>query len=369
MGWSRQLRALAAVPFSAPERPDGSACRPSMRTVCSLPFESEMDILLHNHSSYPRIGDRPAQQRLRRAYAARERGEIDMAEFTLIERTQIDEVIHEQEQAGVDVVTDGQIRWYDPISHLMAALDGVRINGLLRYFDTNFYFRQPVVTAAIRRRGPILRDDFTRACRAARRRVKPVLPGPYTLARLSVIGSAAYGSVPALAHALSEVMTAEVRDLAAAGAEYIQIEEPAILLHGEDIRLLRQLLEPLWTARGTAQLVIATYFGDAEPLYAQLHSLPADVIALDFTYSSNLMDLVAASGASKVLGLGLVDGRNTRLERPETVAHQIEALLKRYTFDTIHVLPSCGLEHLPRNSARAKLALLANARRLVQGRE
>ena len=86
-------------------------------------------------------------------------------------------------------------------------------------------------------------------------------------------------------------------------------------------------------------------------------------------YGLMLLISIAAAGASKVLGLGLVDGRNTRLERPGEVARQIEALLKRYTLDTIHVLPSCGLEHLPRDNARAKLALLADARKLVQGRE
>jgi 5-methyltetrahydropteroyltriglutamate--homocysteine methyltransferase len=324
-----------------------------------------MECLLHNHSSYPRIGDKPGQQRLRRAHAAHERGEMDTAEFTVIERGVVDDVIHEQEHAGVEVVTDGQIRWSDPISTVMSALQGVRINGLLRYFDTNFYFRQPVVTGPVRRCGSILLDDFTVARRAAGRQVKAVLPGPYTLARLSVIASGPYRDVAALAYALSEVLVAEVRDLAAAGAQFIQIEEPAILSQPRDIRLLRQLLEPLWEARGSAQLLVATYFGDAEPLYAQLNSLPADGIVLDCTYSPKLLEVIAATGASTPLGLGLVDGRTTRLESPQQVARQIETLLRRYALDCLHLLPSCGLEHLPRDSARAKLALLADIREQV----
>ncbi len=327
-----------------------------------------MEFVLQNHSSYPRVGDTPGQQRLRRAQAARERGEIDAAEFTAAERAQIDEILHEQEAAGVDIVTDGQIRWYDPISHVMGALDGVRLNGLLRYFDTNFYFRQPVVCAVVRRRAPILHDDFAMASYAARRAVKPVLTGPYTLARLCVIESGAYGSVAALAQALSEVLVTEIEDLVRAGAQMIQIEEPAILSHPEDIRLLRQLLEPLWQARGAAQLVVATYFGDAEPLYAQLNSLPADILALDFTYSPGLADTVAATGASKVLALGIVDGRSTRLEPADAVAQQVETILRRYTLDTVHMLPSCGLEYLPRDRARNKLGLLNHVRRLVSAR-
>ena len=321
--------------------------------------------MLQNHSSYPRVGDKPGQQRLRRALAARERAEIDAAEFAATERAAVDEVVHEQEHAGLDVVTDGQIRWYDPISHVMGALDGVRINGLLRYFDTNFYFRQPVVRAAVTRRGPIACDDFRLAAMAARVPVKPVLPGPYTLARLSVIEPGTYTSVAALAHALSDALVPEIEALVHAGARVIQIEEPAILAHPEDIRLLRQLLEPLWAARGTAQLVVATYFGDAEPLYAQLNSLPADILALDFTYSPRLMETIAATGASKILALGIVDGRNTRLESADDVARQVDTLLRHYTLDAIHLLPSCGLEYLPRDRARAKLELLAHVRQLL----
>lgn len=328
-----------------------------------------MEFLLHNHSSYPRVGDKPGQQRLRRALAARDRAEIDAAELAAIERATVDEIVHEQEHAGVDVVTDGQIRSYDPISHTMGALDGVRINGLLRYFDTNFYFRQPVVRAAVSRCNSLARGEYDLASMAARRPVKPVLPGPYTLARLSVIESGAYGSMTDLAHALSAALVAEVQDLARAGAKIIQIEEPAILTHPEDIRLLRQLLEPLWAARSSAQLAVATYFGDAEPLYAQLNSLPADIVALDFTYSPKLAETVAATGASKMLALGIVDGRNTRLEDADTIARQVDALLQHYTLDTVHLLPSCGLEYLPRDCARAKLELLARVRKLLTGQK
>ena len=328
-----------------------------------------MEFVLQNHSSYPRVGDKPGQQRLRRALAARERAEIDAAGFAAAESAVVDEVVHEQEQAGVDVVTDGQIRWYDPISHVMGALEGVRVNGLLRYFDTNFYFRQPVVCGPVKRRGPIAGADLHMASLAARAPVKPVLPGPYTLARLSIVESGIYGSVAALAHAISDALAVEVAELARAGAQVIQIEEPAILQHPHDIRLLRQLLEPLWAARGPAQLAVATYFGDAEPLYAQLNSLPADIIVLDFTYSSQLAATITAVGSSKLLGLGLIDGRNTRMENANDVARQVDALLQHYTLDAVHLLPSCGLEYLPRDRARAKLELLAQVRRLLTSTE
>jgi 5-methyltetrahydropteroyltriglutamate--homocysteine methyltransferase len=222
-----------------------------------------------------------------------------------------------------------------------------------------------VVRAAVKRRGSIAGGDFDMATLAARVAVKPVLPGPYTLARLSIIESGAYATPAALAHAISDALADEVAELGRARAQVIQIEEPAILQHPEDIRLLRQLLEPLWAARGPAQLCVATYFGDAEPLYAQLNSLPADILALDFTYSPRLRETIAATGSSKLLALGMVDGRSTRMEDANDVARQVEALLRHYTLDTVHLLPSCGLEYLPRDRARAKLERLAHVRRLL----
>ena len=108
-----------------------------------------MQLILANTGSYPRIGDTPGAQRHRRAYAQRERGELSVNEWRTVEDEVTREVIAEQIAAGVELPTDGQVRWYDPVSHLARGLANVTVNGLLRYFDTNFYFRQPVVRGAI----------------------------------------------------------------------------------------------------------------------------------------------------------------------------------------------------------------------------
>src|SRR3990172_8277411 len=88
---------------------------------------------------------------------------------------------------GMDLVTDGQIRWYDPISHLAGKWENISINGLVRFFDTNFYVRQPEVKGPIRGSRPVLRADFEMVQAASKRPVKPVLTGALTLARHSVI--------------------------------------------------------------------------------------------------------------------------------------------------------------------------------------
>lgn len=322
-----------------------------------------MQLILASTGSYPRIGGAPGAQRHRRAYAQRERGEISEAEWQAVEDEVTQEVIAEQLAAGVELPTDGQVRWYDPISHLARPLEGVTIDGLLRYFDTNFYFRQPVVTGRLRRRGPILRREFEVArAAAAPHPVKPVLTGPYSLARGSIL-EGGYRDRRALARAYAEVLAEEVADLARAGADLIQVDEPFLLQHPEDADVVRETFATLAAARGGARLACYTYFGDALPVYEELQELPVDVLGLDFTYSPKLARRIAEAGTGKTLGLGLVDGRNTKLETPESVYPVLDQVGPRLG-ETAYLNPSCGLELLPRERARAKLDTMV---RLARG--
>ena len=181
------------------------------------------------------------------------------------------------------MVTDGQVRWYDPISHLARHCDGIQINGLLRYFDTNFYFRQPVVSGPIRRREPVLRREFEVARAATDRVVKPVLTGPYSLAQGSIL-EGGYRSRRELARAYAEILAQEVAELVHAGAALIQVDEPYLLRHPEDADLVREGLATLAAARGRAHLALYTFFGDALPLWDALMAMPVDLVGLDLTY-------------------------------------------------------------------------------------
>jgi 5-methyltetrahydropteroyltriglutamate--homocysteine methyltransferase len=320
-----------------------------------------MELILTSVGSYPRIGDAPELQRHRRAYAQREQGEIGEEAFRKVEDEVTAEVIREQIEAGVELVTDGQIRWYDPYSHFARRLEGVEINGLLRFFDTNFYFRQPVVKARIRRREPVLLGEYRFASSVSSRPVKPVLTGPYTLARGSIL-EGGYRHFAELASAFAEVLAEEVKELADAGAPVIQVDEPAILRHPEDASLLQDVLRILAQAKGRATLVLHVHFGDVVPLYQDLQMLPVDVLSLDFTYSPKLPRLIAEAGSSRPLGLGLIDGRNTRLETQEAVFPILDQVLPKLPTGRAYLSPSCGLEFLPRDRARAKLETMRRLR-------
>src|SRR3990170_6997296 len=106
--------------------------------------------------SYPKIPNRPRPARLRQAIARLDRGEITAEELAQVEDEVTIEVIGEQVEAGLDLVTDGQIRWEDDQTRIAQRLDGFEITGLIRYFDTNTYYRQPNVTGPVGWREPIL---------------------------------------------------------------------------------------------------------------------------------------------------------------------------------------------------------------------
>ncbi len=326
-----------------------------------------MELILASHSSYPRIGESAEFQSLRRTIAAWEKGEKTGSDLHAAEDRMTELALSEQAGAGLDVVTDGQIRWYDPVSHLAGKLQGVRINGLLRFFDTNFYFRQPVIESEIKRTKPLIVEEFVFAKGKTARTVKPVLTGPYTLARLSIEDENQPGGFEKALEGYTAALGEEVAALAAAGATLIQVDEPALLKNTADFRHAEKGLASLAARKGAAQLALALYFGDPAPLYNRLQTLPVDILNLDFTYSSRLVETIAASGASKTLALGMVDGRNTRLEDPASVSRQLERMTSSLGSGRVYLNPSCGLEYLPRDRALLKLKHLATIRKTYQG--
>jgi 5-methyltetrahydropteroyltriglutamate--homocysteine methyltransferase len=322
-----------------------------------------MRLVLTNNGSYPRVGDRPQERKLRKAISRFERGKISARQLGEIENQVTAEVIREQIAAGVELVTDGMVRWYDPVSHVACSLENVRVGGLLRFFDTNYLFRQPVVEGKPRWIRSLLASDTDFAVHNSTRLVKSMLMGPYTTARLSVVNDPDLkGDIAKLTMAYAEAFANEVEAMAGAGAKVIQVDEPMLLAFPKDVGLVRECLEVLAERRGRADLALYTYFGDAAKLYGDFQDMPVQIVGLDFTYSEDLISNIEVVGSSKVLGLGLLDGRNTRMDDQETVFRALDRILPRVSTDSCYLNPSCGLEFLPRDRARRKLELMTSLR-------
>lgn len=327
-----------------------------------------MNLIAANHSSHPRIGDAAEFHALRQTIARWERGEKSFADVQRAQDEAVQRAITDQLTAGLDIVTDGLIRWYDPLSHIAGKLEGTQINGLLRFFDTNFYVRQPVAVGPIKWTKPLLVAEYTFARSVSPRPVKAVITGPYTLAAFTIVQSETYRRREDLVYAYAQALVEEVRALVAAGASLIQIEEPVILKEGDAWDVFEQAIGLVASAAEPAHVLLCTYFGDALPLYHKFEELPVAALGFDFTYSPRLPEIIATEGSPKPLALGLIDGRNTKLEDETTVCRLLEKVLPAIRADYSYLTSSCGLEYLPRDRALLKLNhLVGIARRFSHG--
>jgi 5-methyltetrahydropteroyltriglutamate--homocysteine methyltransferase len=300
-----------------------------------------MHVVCANHGALPRT-DPPAADALRDAL-----------------QMQID--------AGLDVVTDGQLQWSDPITPLLAPLDGIRLGSPCALPLGVRLAAQPIVQAKLRRHQSMLVDPFRRAAGLATRPLKVVLTGPYTLAHAAEIATTAYRHRADLAADLSGLLAQEITALVSAGARLLQIDEPLLLAAPQDARLVRDLLEPLVDAAnaGEARVIVATYGADAGDAYAQLNTLPGDIVAVDCAAGRTIVDAIAATGSGKPLALGLVDAGTPRLDDVAELRRRLDRLLQRYGHDEVWLQPSHGLAAMSAAQAGAKLRLVASLRDAV----
>jgi 5-methyltetrahydropteroyltriglutamate--homocysteine methyltransferase len=313
--------------------------------------------------NYPKVPNRPRPARLRNAINRFDRGEISADELRAVEDDVTREVIDEQVEAGLDLISDGQIRWEDEQTYVARLLRGVSINGLIRFFDSNTYFREPVVEGPLAWTGPITVADFRFATAYSPRPVKAVLPGPYTLARLS--RDEHYRSLEKCVMAYAEALNQEALALQEAGAAFIQLNEPAIVKHKTDLPLFLRAIER--TLEGvTAERALYVYFGDVDGLYPQVLNLPIDVLGLDFVAGARNPEVLKTAPFTKTLGLGLIDARNTKMESVEQIVEGLRRVQEIVSLDRVRLSPSCGLEFLPREVAQAKLARMVEGARRAQ---
>jgi 5-methyltetrahydropteroyltriglutamate--homocysteine methyltransferase len=305
--------------------------------------------------SYPKPPAEGTPFRLRKTLHAVERGEATPDDLEDARNELVREVISEQEAAGIDIVTDGQARWDDLVTPFARNMAGFEVGGLLRWFDNNVYYRRPVCVGPLEWRGPSSVEAFTYAQSVASTRVKAVVPGPVTFAHLSV--DEHYKDHERFVLALASVLAQEAFELEAAGATIIQFDEPALLGAPEDLDLARRALEVVTAELGSTETLVATYFGDAKRLGADLFRLPVAGFHLDLVAGPENWELLREWPSDRRLQAGVLNARNTRLESEGDLNREIERLTD-LVGDELRVAPSCGLEFLPREKARAKLGLL-----------
>jgi len=310
--------------------------------------------------AFPKISDE--HQELRRALHRHDRGELDGEGLSGVLDDSTRWAMGELEWAGVDVVNDGQIRWDDLLAPFARAWDGCDRGPLERFYDNNTYFRQPVITGPITTEGTTLVRDFEFARGVARGQLKAAVCGPLTFATLAE--DRYYRSLEDRTLAVADAIAAEIRGLGAAGADLVDIEEPALVAHPEHFALARAAVERL--AAAGVPLALQAYFFPADPLLDALAAFPVAQVGIDVR-SRETGVLEKLNALRQTVVLGVVDARNTRVETEAELVGLVEAALRQVPADYLWLAPTTGLEYLPHDVAVQKLKALVAAAHATGG--
>jgi 5-methyltetrahydropteroyltriglutamate--homocysteine methyltransferase len=283
--------------------------------------------------------------------------------------------IADQERAGVDIVTDGEIRRESYSNRFATALEGLDLDNPAmvpgRAGGTNAV---PRVVGRVRRARPVEVRDLRFLRARTDRTIKITLPGPFTMSQQAYNES--YDDEAELAMDFAAAVNEEVRDLFAAGADVVQIDEPWLQSRAEKARefALPAIDRALAGVQGTTAL--HTCFGYAHivhdrppgyPFLAELGSCAADVLAIEAAQPR--LDMSALEPlAGKTVIVGVLDLSDPAAETPAQVAERIEAALTVIPAERLQVGPDCGMKYLPRDLAFAKLRALVEGARLVRDR-
>jgi 5-methyltetrahydropteroyltriglutamate--homocysteine methyltransferase len=279
----------------------------------------------------------------------------------------------DMERAGVDVVTDGEMRRESYSNRFATALDGVDLDNPGVALDrTGHENPVPRVTGPIRRRAPVeVRDvEFLRSI--TDRRIKITVPGPFTMTQQAQNDH--YPDDRSLALAYADAVNQELRDLKAAGADVVQIDEPYLQARPDPAReyAVEAIDRALHGIEGDT--VLHTCFGYAHIVHTRLPGYPFlrelnDCAATHVSIEAaqpNLDPEVLRGLPDKTIVLGVLDLGSPAAETAEVVAARIRRALTVVSPDRLVVAPDCGMKYLPRELALRKLEAMVAGARLVR---
>jgi len=283
--------------------------------------------------------------------------------------------IHEQERAGLDIITDGEMRRESYSNRFATALEGVDLENHGEALDRSGHPNPvPRVIGRIRRRHAVqVRDvQFLRQHVSPGKLIKLTVPGPFTMSQQAQ--NDFYASEEEMALDYAEAVNAEIADLFAAGCDIVQIDEPYMQARPEKARQygLKALNRALEGIKGRTAVHIC--FGYAHIIHErpngysflpELAQSTVQEISIE-TAQSNLDTSVLEQLRGKTIILGVLDLSTPAIETPELVAARIRKALPYVSPDKIIVAPDCGLKYLARDVANGKMAAMVAGAKIVR---
>jgi len=281
--------------------------------------------------------------------------------------------IRAQEEAGLDIITDGEIRRESYSNRFATALDGVDIDNPGTALDRSGHSNPvPRIVGKIRRQRPVAVEDLKFLKRHTSRMVKITVPGPFTMSQQAQ--NDYYQTDEEAAMDYAAAVNEEIRDLFAAGADIVQIDEPYMQARPEKARQygLKALVRALDGIQGTTAVHIC--FGYAAVIHQrpsgysflpELAGCGCQQVSVE-TAQSKLDCSVLAKLEGKKIMVGAIDLSDMTVETPETVVARIKRALPYVRPENVIIAPDCGMKYLTREAAFGKMRAMAEAAKILR---
>jgi 5-methyltetrahydropteroyltriglutamate--homocysteine methyltransferase len=307
-------------------------------------------------------------------------GRLSEAELAEAHDNAVKSCLKDQERAGVDIVTDGELRRETMIYFFNRYIRGFRLHGPLRAIgtlDPSIRMPDPVVETKVTRGEMPLVQHWQFAQAHSTKLVKVCVTGPHMLAKRA--WNEAYASDRELVFDLAAILNAELRDLAQAGCRFIQVDEPVWVGYPDEVKAwaveaFNRTVEGV-DAKITLHICYGNYQrqrlfpGTYRDLFPALLGARASQLVLEFAVDDLVQfdDIVGQFPKTLELGLGVVDVKTDDLETAEGVAARLRRAIARIPPDRLYVNPDCGLKFTRRDVAFDKLKAMVEGARIVRG--
>jgi 5-methyltetrahydropteroyltriglutamate--homocysteine methyltransferase len=308
-------------------------------------------------------------ERLKTEYFARRISRVDLDE---IHDTAVKAAIKDQEVAGLDIITDGELRRDNLIDYFVERMPGVQIDRGSKKFYYDFY--NSVVERKLPHAALGLAEDFRFLMANTDREAKFCITGPHSLSKR--IHNNFYPTEEAFATDIASVLNLELKELVKAGARHIQIDEPYLSGFPDDlvwaVNALNTLVEGVQAKMGVHicygnRYGKPSWEGSYRYLLPKIFDAKVQQLTLEFARRGDEdLELLHELVPHFEVGVGVIDVKTQAVETADVVAERIRKSLKFAPAERLFVLPDCGCFHLPRPVAFAKLCAMVEGTRLVR---
>ncbi|RKX19610.1 MAG: methionine synthase [Candidatus Zixiibacteriota bacterium] len=304
------------------------------------------------------VGSFPKPHYLVRARSDFGKNKINKKRLYELEKKATDEWLDYQENAGIDILVDGEMYRGDMVSFFAEEITGFNKGGLIRSYGNRYYYK-PIIIDRVGWTKPIT-VDWWRYCQSKTEKpVKGMLTGPYTIMDWSF--NEYYPDRKTTALTLAGCIRKEVEALIDAGCKIIQIDEPALSVRPDELKIVIETMHKI-TERQDAYFITHICYGDFEKIYPEMLEISVDNFDLEMSNSNlDMLELFKKYPFTKDITFGVVDSHNHLVEDVKLIKKRIKQALEYIPKEQLWVDPDCGLKTRTIKEAKAKLNNIVTA--------